>query len=95
MLEGRRRIFGQFSREDLGADGRMRANKNALAALRAQVGFRPGSASARLRFSYLAVPVGQVPSTGNSETGSASPLPAISGSVTRRTKSVTCGEVIG
>jgi hypothetical protein len=39
VLEGRRRIFGQFSREDLGADGRMRANENALAALRAQVGF--------------------------------------------------------
>jgi hypothetical protein len=35
MLESRRRIFRQFSRENLGADGRMRANENALAALRA------------------------------------------------------------
>ena len=39
------------------------------------------------RFSYLAVPVGNVPSTGSAETGSRSPSPAISSAVTRLTKS--------
>ena len=39
------------------------------------------------RFSYLAVPVGKVPSTGKALTGSMSPSPARSRTVTRLTKS--------
>ncbi len=39
------------------------------------------------RFSYLVVPVGNVPSTGIALTGSRSPSPAISRAVTSRTKS--------
>ena len=39
VLERRRGVLGQFSREGLGADRRMRADEDALAALRAQVGF--------------------------------------------------------
>ena len=42
---------------------------------------------AMARFSYLVVPVGNVPSTGNALTGSMSPSPAISTAVTFLTKS--------
>ena len=44
------------------------------------------------RFSYLVVPVGKVPSTGNALTGSRSPSPAISRVVMRATKSGTSSE---
>src|SRR5574343_333172 len=47
-----------------------------------------GICSARLRFSKRAVPVGQVPSAGKKDTGTASPLPAIKGSVSLRTNSL-------
>ena len=46
-----------------------------------------GSSWAIARFSYCAVPVGNVPSTGNADTGSRSPSPAINRAVTRVTKS--------
>ena len=46
-----------------------------------------GISAARLRFSQREVESGQVPSTGNAETGSRSPLPAIMSAVTRFTKS--------
>ncbi len=46
-----------------------------------------GIESAMLRFSYWAVPVGNVPSTGMALTGSRSPLPSIIMAVTRLTKS--------
>ena len=39
------------------------------------------------RFSYRAVPVGNVPSTGSADTGRRSPSPAIMRAVTRVTKS--------
>ena len=45
-----------------------------------------GTSAARLRFSHLLVPTGQVPSTGNALTGSRSPLPASIIAVTRCTK---------
>ncbi len=50
------------------------------------------------RFSYCAVPVGNVPSTGSALTGSWSPSPAISREVIRATKSGTSsatGVVVG
>ena len=46
-----------------------------------------GTSSAMFRFSYLAVPVGNVPSTGRALTGSVSPRSARIGAVTLRTKS--------
>ena len=45
-----------------------------------------GISSERLRFSHCAVPVGNVPSTGNALTGSSSPWPAIIGPSVIRTK---------
>ena len=54
-----------------------------------------GISSAMLRFSWRAVPVGQVPSTGSSDTGRASPLPLISGMVTRRVKASRPSATIG
>src|SRR4051812_43013675 len=50
-------------------------------------GSQIGTASAMRRFSHFVVPDGQVPSTGNAETGRRSPLPAIITAVTRWTKS--------
>ena len=50
-------------------------------------GSQIGISAAMVRFSQRAVPVGQVPSTGNAETGSRSPLPASMTAVTRLTKS--------
>ena len=50
-------------------------------------GSQIGISWAIARFSYLAVPVGNVPSTGSADTGSRSPSPAISSAVTRFTKS--------
>jgi len=50
---------------------------------------------ARFRFSHLAVPVGQVPSTGNALTGRRSPFPAIITAVTRFTKSGARADPIG
>ena len=50
------------------------------------------------RFSYLAVPVGNVPSAGSALTGNRSPSPAISREVIRATKSGTSsatGVVVG
>ena len=52
-------------------------------------GSQIGSIWAMARFSYLAVPVGKVPSTGSALTGNRSPSPAISRDVTRATKSGT------
>ena len=46
-----------------------------------------GTSSAMFRFSYRAVPVGYVPSTGSALTGSVSPRSARIGAVTLRTKS--------
>jgi hypothetical protein len=43
--------------------------------------------SEMLRFSYLVVPLGYVPSTGSALTGSSSPRPAIIAAVTVRTNS--------
>jgi len=40
-----------------------------------------------LRFSYLVVPTGKVPSSGIAETGSQSPRPAMISAVTLRTNS--------
>ena len=42
-----------------------------------------GISWAMARFSYWAVPVGNVPSTGRADTGNRSPSPAIRGTVTR------------
>ena len=65
----------------------MRANHRALVALDAHPGSQIGTSAAMVRFSQRDVPVGQVPSTGNADTGSRSPLPAIKTDVTCRTKS--------
>ena len=46
-------------------------------------GSQIGISWAIARFSYCAVPVGNVPSTGSADTGSRSPSPAISRAVTR------------
>ena len=51
------------------------------------VGSQIGSSWAMERFSYFAVPLGKVPSTGSALTGSRSPSPAISRAVNRATKS--------
>jgi hypothetical protein len=50
-------------------------------------GSQIGMVLAMARFSYAAVPVGNVPSTGMADTGSRSPSPAMSSAVTRWTKS--------
>ena len=50
-------------------------------------GSQIGISVAMARFSYLAVPVGKVPSTGRADTGRRSPSPAMSSDVTRFTKS--------
>ena len=50
-------------------------------------GSQIGISVAMARFSYFAVPVGNVPSTGSAETGSRSPSPAMRMEVTRFTKS--------
>ncbi len=46
-----------------------------------------GMLTAMLRFSYLAVPVGKVPSAGIAETGTLSPSPSMIGPRVLRTKS--------
>ena len=61
-------------------------------------GSQIGIAWAIARFSYCAVPVGNVPSTGSALTGSWSPSPAIRREVIRATKSGTSsgiGSVVG
>src|SRR5471032_2617464 len=58
-------------------------------------GFQIGTSSAILRFSHCVVPVGQVPSGGKAETGSASPSPASIAAVTVLTKSGAASETIG
>src|SRR3972149_8284186 len=58
-------------------------------------GCHAGISSARLRFSHFAVAVGQVPSTGNALTGSASPLPESITAVTLCTKSGALPETTG
>ena len=61
-------------------------------------GSQIGSSWAIARFSYIAVPVGNVPSTGSALTGNWSPSPAISRAVIRATKSGTSsatGIVVG
>ena len=50
-------------------------------------GSQIGMVWAMARFSYVAVPVGKVPSAGRALTGSRSPSPAINREVTRATKS--------
>src|SRR5512138_2390952 len=50
-------------------------------------GCHTGISRAIERFSHFEVPVGQVPSTGNAETGRRSPWPASMSAVTRFTKS--------
>jgi hypothetical protein len=58
-------------------------------------GSQMGISLAIERFSYVAVPVGNVPSTGSALTGSRSPSPAMSVAVTRLTKSgASSGTVI-
>ncbi len=54
-----------------------------------------GISRAMLRFSHCVVATGQVPSTGNAETGSRSPLPDIITAVTRLTKSGAASETVG
>ncbi len=58
-------------------------------------GSQTGISAAMFRFSHWAVPVGQVPSTGNALTGSRSPLPASMTAVTRWTKSGAASATIG
>jgi len=50
-------------------------------------GSQIGISSAMERFSHMAVPVGNAPSTGSADTGSRSPLPASIMAVTRLTNS--------
>ena len=59
------------------------------------VSSQTGISRAMLRFSHCAVPVGQVPSTGNALTGSRSPLLASITAVTRFTKSGAMSDTIG
>src|SRR5438045_9401645 len=54
-----------------------------------------GISAAMLRFSQRVVLVGNVPSTGNADTGSRSPLPAIITAVTLRTKSGAVSGTMG
>ena len=58
-------------------------------------GSQTGISSAMERFSHFDVPVGQVPSTGNAETGRRSPLPASMSAVTRFTKSGATSATVG
>ena len=58
-------------------------------------GFQIGISSAMLRFSHCVVPIGQVPSGGSAETGSASPRPASIAAVTVLTKSGAASETTG
>ena len=58
-------------------------------------GSQTGIVWAIARFSYFAVPVGNVPSTGRALTGSRSPSPAMSRAVTRATKSGTPAGMAG
>ena len=58
-------------------------------------GSQIGISNAMLRFSYFAVAVGKVPSTGIALTGSRSPLPAMIMPVTRSTKSGTSPQTAG
>ena len=58
-------------------------------------GSQTGIIWAIARFSYLAVPVGNVPSTGRALTGSWSPSPAIIRDVIRATKSGTSSAMTG
>src|SRR5512138_712084 len=60
-----------------------------------RLGSQTGISSAIDRFSHFEVPVGQVPSIGNAETGRRSPLPASMSAVTRFTKSGACSETVG
>ena len=53
------------------------------------------TSSEMLRFSYLVVPLGYVPSTGSALTGSSSPWPAIIAAVTVRTNSGASAGTIG
>jgi hypothetical protein len=80
-------VVGSSAREHLGADGRVRADQRALAALGAEVVSHCGSSSAMLRFSNRVVPVGQVPSAASGSPAGSLPRPAISVAVTRCTKS--------
>ena len=57
--------------------------------------FQMGISSAILRFSQRVVPIGQVPSGGRAETGSASPSPASMAAVTVLTKSGAASETTG
>ena len=57
--------------------------------------FQIGISSAILRFSQRVVPIGQVPSGGRAETGSASPSPASMAAVTVLTKSGAASETTG
>src|SRR5512138_2104216 len=58
-------------------------------------GSQVGISRAIPRFSHFVVPVGQVPSIGNAETGSWSPWPASMSAVTRFTKSGADSETVG
>src|SRR5512133_1325074 len=60
-----------------------------------RLGSHTGISSAMDRFSHLDVPVGQVPSSGNAETGRRSPLPASMSAVTRFTNSGAASETVG
>src|SRR5512143_1273667 len=54
-----------------------------------------GMSRAIARFSHCAVALGQVPSTGNAETGSRSPLPSMITAWTRLTKSGAFSGTVG
>jgi hypothetical protein len=58
-------------------------------------GSQINTSSAIRRFSHFVVPTGQVPSTGNADTGSRSPLPTINSAVTSFTKSGAPSGTIG
>jgi hypothetical protein len=61
-----------------------------------QIGWsHTGISSAIARFSHCAVPVGQVPSAANAETGKRSPLPSRITACTRLTKSGAATGTVG
>src|SRR5512138_412562 len=60
-----------------------------------RLGSHVGISSAMERFSHFDVPVGQVPSSGNAETGRRSPFPASMSAVTRFTNSGAASETVG
>jgi hypothetical protein len=58
-------------------------------------GSQTATRSARVRFSYLVVPLGYVPSTGSTLTRTSSPRPGIIAEVTMRTNFGACAATSG